>query len=201
MIQLIAGKEEIIMEEMEKIEKVQKLCEKTGATAEVANAALEACKWDMFEAFLMLDKERNSGTSQNGNVYASQAGQQGQNNGYAQYSTAGTTDYGQSQTQYQNPKSSNFGESVGKCVKWFGDLIQRGMDNFLDIEREGRNNIRIPVTIAVLLFVFFNVFALALMIVGLFCGFRYSFSGPDFSRKSDYTEGADYGDKDSNRGR
>ena len=28
-----------------------------------------------------------------------------------------------------------------------------------------------------------------------------SFSGPDFSRKSDYTEGADYGDKDSNRGR
>ncbi|MDD3240502.1 MAG: hypothetical protein PHW47_10580 [Lachnospira sp.] len=194
------------MDEMEKIEKVQKLCEKTGANAEAARNALEECQWDMFEAFLKLDKEKSTQTAgsqnMNGGQQYGQQTAQGQTTGYTEYTTAGTTDYQQGQNQYQNTKSSSFGESVGKCIKWFGNLIQRGMENFLDVERDGKTTIHIPITIFVLLFIFFNVFVLALMVIGLFCGFRYAFTGPDFnstSKRSDYTEGNSYGDKDSNR--
>ncbi|MDO5402505.1 MAG: hypothetical protein Q4F11_03620 [Eubacteriales bacterium] len=181
------------MEEMEKIEKVQKLCEKTGASAVMARAALEECQWDMFEAFLKLDGQKT--TYNNGSNYTSVSGGMG----FTEYNTAGSTDYNQGQTQYKNPQSASFGETVGKCVKWFGKLIQRGMDDFLDIERDGSSEIHVPITILVILFIPFNVFIIALLIIGLFCGYRYSFSGPDFDGKSDYTEGADYGDKNSNR--
>lgn len=181
------------MDEMEKIEKVQKLCDKTGATAEAARNALEQCQWDMFEAFLKLDQMKNAGEQkQNTQEEPFQRGTQ-QEGAYTEYNTAGTTDYQQS--QYQNDQSINFGETLGKCVKWIGNLIQSGMKNYLDVERDGKSSVCIPITIFVLAFLFFHVFVIGILIVGLFCGFRYSFSGPAF------TKGADYEDKNSSGGR
>jgi hypothetical protein len=154
------------MEENEKQEKIQKLMEKTGATENDARMALEAADWDMFDAFCNLEKQGK----------ATDAGKN--------FSTENTYQANQNDYNYQNRKSMSFGEALGKGFHWCVNMIKKGMDNDFVIEKMNMNPIRIPITITVLLALILNGFALVLLIVGLFFGFRYSFRGPNIHSAS-----------------
>ena len=64
-----------------------------------------------------------------------------------------------------------------------GKIIKIGNENFLDVDKENENFISIPLTLVVVFLVFAFWIFVPLMIIGLFCGFKYGFKGPLF--KSD----------------
>ncbi len=145
---------------MEHLEMVEKLKEKTGVTYEEAKGALEACQWDMLDAIVYLEKL--------GKV---------KNPVTARYSTQ----YEQSE-QFEkaasaHSKSSSFADTLNKFFKWCGDVIKKGNENFFNIEKNGEIFVTMPITLFVIILFFAFWVVVPLLVVGLFFGFKYSFSG------------------------
>lgn len=155
-----------VMNEQEKFEKAQKLSQKSGTSFEEAKQALENSNWDMLDAMIYLEKNGKVNQGKNVNEQCFNAGQN---------ESAGEHKVYESQT------SKSFGETIGKMLGWFGDLIKKGMDNYFVIRKDASDPVRIPITIFVLLLIIFNGISLLLLIIGLFCGLRYSFEGQGVS--------------------
>lgn len=155
------------MNEQEKFEKAQKLSQKSGATFEDAKEALENCSWDMLDAMVYLEKAGKAGNSKSTSEYSSNEEK---------------IHFDESKNTYESGTSKSFGETIGMAMNWFGRAIKKGMENFFVIRKEGNEPFSIPVTIFVILLVVFNGFAFFLLIVGLFCGMRYSFEGQEASQ-------------------
>lgn len=154
------------MDENEKMEKVEKLKSKAGVSLEEAKVALENSNWDMLDALIYLEKQ---GKTQAGNTYSTE---------YVKSESSSQ------ENTYQSKKSISFGEAIGKALRWCGDMIVKGMENYFVIEKNDMTPIQIPITIFVILCFLLNGFAIALLIVGLFFGFRYAFRGPGIHNKS-----------------
>lgn len=149
-------KEEKIMEHLEMVEKLR---EKTGASYEDAKAALEACEWDMLDAVVYLEKlGKISGPAVS---YTTQYEQT------KQFVEASTT----------HSKKGGFGEVLNDFFGWCGEMIKKGNENFLHVEKEDHSVVTMPMTVFVLLLIFAFWVVVPLMIVGLFFGFKYHFSG------------------------
>ncbi len=145
---------------MDRNETIIKLCTKTGVSVEDATRALDACHGDILDAALYLDAlgkvERNQGSAYTMNA--------------ATEKTAKTK------------KTSGAGKAFGRICGWFGKLIKKGNENFLDITKDEEKYISIPLTVFVLLLIpFFSLIAV-LMLVGLFFNFHYTFRGPAFAQ-------------------
>lgn len=145
---------------MDEFEKVERLREKADVSYEEAKKALEECNGDLLDAMVYLEKE--------GKVKNPKSGS---------YST-----------QYEEPKdftdavkeekrTGGAGETLNRFFSWCGRIIEKGNETMFRVERNGRNIIRVPVTIfVILLFIFWEII-IPVMIVGLFLSCRYSFEG------------------------
>ena len=73
-------------------------------------------------------------------------------------------------------------------MKRFGrfcmSMLHKGTVNCLDAVRNDEVLISCPVIALIILLLFFFWFTLPLLVVGLFFGVRYRFSGPDLDRDS-----------------
>lgn len=148
---------------MDRIEMVEKLREKADVTYEEAKAALEKSDWDMLDAIVFLEKD----------------GKVKQETG--SYSTKSKGN--KNREYYDIPKdTTGIGDICRKLFKWLGKLIKRGNRNSINADRYGERIISVPVTAFVLLVLIGFWAIIPIMIVGLFFGFSYSFSGPDLGR-------------------
>lgn len=163
-------------------EKIQKLCGKTGVSREDAENALNACGDDILDAVLYLEA-LGKVTHPSGGSYTTDGSQN------ASYSTSGSQSSGRtnrsendasdSQQKTQSGGSS-FATELGKLVRWIGDLLKKGMVNYLDVTKDGNCNFSIPLTVLVFLFIPFFWLMTVLCLVLLLCGYRYEFRGPNF---------------------
>lgn len=181
---------------MEREEKISKLCEKVMVTREEAEAALNACNDDILDAVLyleMLGKVRNPKA--------------------ASYVDESLAELNRQDPPKASHKSETFFEALGRFCAWLMGLIKIACDNCLQIDRQGETLIRIPLIIPIVLLIPCFWLVLILLIVGLFLGFHYSFSGPAFAKdskinkmsqraaekaekmKNDFNRGFDGGDK------
>lgn len=155
------------------MEKVEKLKEKTGISYEEAKAVLQETGGDLLDAFILLE--------QRGTIPPAEQAAKASTSSYTQdnWNTEETYEAYNKQSKQQTDDSVSFGELVGRFFSWVGKMIQRGNQNSLHVTRSGEDFISVPVTLLVifLLLAFWVVFPL--LIIGLFCGFRYQFSGPD----------------------
>lgn len=152
---------------MDHFEMVEKLAQKTGATYEEAKLALEKCDWDMLDALVMLEN--------NGTVKPSP-------DSAAQYST---------QPQPQPIPAGNSGSHKAEFVSgmqklwnFLCRLLQKGNANAFTIFRGGEELVTMPVTVLVLLMILVWPLSMILLVVGLFTGMRYKFSGPDLGENN-----------------
>lgn len=145
---------------MEHLEMVEKLKEKTGVSYEDAKAALTACEWDMLDAIVYLEKLDK--IKEPAATYSTK---------YEQ------TKHFEQATQAHSQKST-FSDVLNRFFSWCGAMIKKGNENFFTIEKEGRQIVTMPVTILVIIIVFAFWVVVPLLVVGLFLGFKYSFSGP-----------------------
>lgn len=149
---------------MDQLEKVEKIREKTGVTYEEAKTALEAAGGDVLDALVYLEgkgKIREPEVS----VYSSGAKEDS------------SEEFKQAAQKYDDSTRETFGDQVKKFMKLCGRLIQKGCENFFIVEKKQEEILTMPVIVLVLLLVFAFWIVLPLMVVGLFCGFRYHFKG------------------------
>ena len=146
----------------ELLEKVEKIREKTGVSYEEAKAALEACGEDVLDALVYLENQGKI-KKPDVSVYTTE--------------TEPSEEVKEAARQYEKASSETFGDQVKKFMNWLGSLIKKGCENFFIVSKKGEEIITMPVIVIVLLLLFAFWVVLPLMVVGLFFGFRYSFSG------------------------
>lgn len=146
---------------MDQMELVEALREKTGCSYSEARAALEESGGELLEALCWLESH---GKTQLAGVSCS------------------TADREIPEEEPQSEPEKPDGPFIRGCKDlWQGivDLFHWANRNLLVIRnRHGKTELRVPLTVVVLLFILAFWLMLALTVVALFCGMRFSFEGP-----------------------
>jgi len=159
------------------IEQVEKLREKTGVTYAEAKKVLEETQGDLLEAVILLERENKIKPPSGGGIYHS-------NEDNTQQSSEKTQDHkGKKKAKEQQKEDSlSFGELVGSFFNWLGKAFHKGNTNNFEVVKDGKNVMRIPLTVLVLLLIFAFWIVIPLLVIGLIVGFRYGFAGPDLEK-------------------
>ena len=145
---------------MELLEKVEKIREKTGVSYEDAKKALEEAGGDILDAIVLLEN-------------------QGKIKGPARqtYSTKQEEPcislQEAAKVYEKTPKES----TMRKFIRWCGEMIKKGCENFFIVSKNGEEIITVPVLLLVVLLLFAFWIVVPLLVIGLFFGFRYAFKG------------------------
>ena len=174
---------------MTQYEMTENLSEKCDVTLEEAKTALEASDWNTLTATHLLEKEKFRRMqelhefAESGTATAVQAAPEGA----AAEETA--TEEGVKIEVVEAPKHTESKKSChGKALKNLGEHIRRllacGNRNRFTVQRGEEQLLTMPVTaLAILLLCAFWV-CVPLLVIGLFAGCRYSFSGKELGRES-----------------
>lgn len=68
------------------------------------------------------------------------------------------------------------------------DLFHKGNTNRFNVTKGGKPLFSLSVTLFIILLVCFCPAALIIMLIGLFCGCKYSFSGPNFKADNELNQ-------------
>lgn len=148
---------------MNHYEMVEKLRQKANVSYEDAKAALEACDWDILDALILLESQ----------------GKVKEGPGSQEYSTQP-----RKETERKTDAESEFKKGIKRLWKLICTLVRKGNTNsFIISNKKKEELISMPVTVLVLLFIGFWPFSLIALIIGLFIGGRYSFRGPDSTKR------------------
>ena len=143
---------------MTNFEMVERLRMKANVSYEEAKAALEASNWDLLDAMVLLERE--------GKVKSEDE---------ASYTT-------KEETVNQPGKDHDFKGVMGKVGKKIAAAINYLCRNSFEIARKDNVVLTLPVLVVLLCLIFALWPTLALLIIGLFFGFRYAFRGPDLDK-------------------
>ncbi|MBR1821741.1 MAG: DUF4342 domain-containing protein [Clostridia bacterium] len=142
-------------------EMAEKLAEKMNVSLEEAKTALEACEWEMLDAALLLEKEHGA-----------------ENRAYSTEREAEDATSGRERAKVRRRGA----------VKGLGELARSafnmGNRNRFEVRRGDEQVLEMPVLVLVLLMLFAFWVCVPLLVIGLFAGFRYSFSGAELGRDS-----------------
>ena len=152
------------------LEKVDKLREYANVGYEDAKFALEAAEGDLLEAVIYLEKQGKIKRPENNGTFISENLQQKKNEQYSgQYRETREEDY-TVKNQFE------------RFWEWCCKIIHKGNTNYFVFGRKSGTETMIPVTIMVIGICFFFWIIVPLLVIGLFFGFRYKFSGPDLGK-------------------
>ncbi|MDR0446783.1 MAG: ubiquitin [Oscillospiraceae bacterium] len=154
---------------MTTLEQVEKLRERANVSFEEAKAALEEAGGDLLDALILLERQGKTAAPARGGSYSG-----------AQHAPENEP--------RREGSAIHGGEGFKKFLREVGrimiKLINRGNANYLDASHRGETKLSCPVTVLVVLLIFFFWIVVPLMIVGLFTGWRYRFRGEDLGRES-----------------
>ena len=144
-------------------ELIELLRDKAGVTYEEAQDALERANWDPLDAVLLLEQ-------------AERARLDG-----GDYSTKAPDAEEEKETRKNHKGAREAGRWLGSTIR---KLVRIGNANHFVVTREDSELLSLPVTaFAVLLICLFWIAAVVL-VIGLFCGLRYSFRGPNLGKQA-----------------
>ena len=149
-------------------EQVERLKDRANVTWEEAKAALEACGGDLLEAVLLLERQGKTPPPPGG-FYSTRAGAAGQPPP-VQRAPAG-----------QKAGGERWKARLRDLLEGALGILRHCTVNQLEVRRHGQLMSSIPVVIVILLLVVAFWIVAALLLIGLPCGCRYSFSGPDLN--------------------
>lgn len=156
----------------ENLELVEKLVEKTGISYTEAKAALEKSEWDILEAIINLEAE-------------------GKVKGPASYTTRAESGIcGANEKEAEKAEKSEkrkqaneeFKKNTTSVFEGLRAIFDKGNTNNIELYKNGNRVLGMPVTVFVLLLLVGFWILIPLMVVSLFFGFRYRFSGPDLGK-------------------
>ena len=148
------------MEKVNKIEMIEMLMKKANISKEEAEEVLEKLNWDLLDSIIYLERR--------GKV---------ENNEETTIINVSEENDGESKKE----SNGGIGKIVGRIIKFLGTLINKGNKNYFEIKKEKEAPIKISLTISVILFILAFWIVGALLVVGLFLGYKYSIVGPNFN--------------------
>ncbi|MCL1805364.1 MAG: DUF4342 domain-containing protein [Clostridiales bacterium] len=174
------------------LEQVEKLREKADVSYEDAKAALELTDGDLLEAVIHLEKQGKIDGPEVGSYNTRTGGARDSFEEEAYFGRKGRKphhrhgrSYGHEQYEQQYKRQ---GPTIGQQLHYFWmkfcDLVRKTNANQFEVSRDGRSLISMPVTLLIVSLIFFFWVTLPLLIIALFFGCRYRFTGPDFGRDS-----------------
>ena len=157
---------------MTTLEQVEKLRTMTNISYDEAKIALDATNGDLLEAIIYLEKQGKVSTPTGGGYYSSEK-------------TADTGSETYNKIGWEKQTKNSGGKGFISLMKKFGrfclKMIRKGNANNFEVLMGGEIKATVPVTAFALLLVFAPWITIPLVIIGLFFGFRYRFTGPDCS--------------------
>lgn len=148
---------------MENKEMIEKLMEKTNVSEEEAKEALEKCNYDLLDAIIYLERKEKEAKD-------------------TEYINLCKDDEKQEEGKKKHKEGCSFATTLGRFFKYVGKLINKGNNNYFEIKRENEKTIKVSLTILVLLLIIAFWPVAILLVVGLFLGYEYSMSGPNFNK-------------------
>lgn len=150
---------------MENNEMIKKLMEKAYVTYEEAQEILERCNWDLLDAIIYLERSGKVENNDTTTIIEIKEDEQKK----------------EDNTKKKQESYGGVGEIIGRIFKGLGKVIAKGNKNYFEIKKDNEKPIRISLTISILLLVFFMPPTVILLIIGLFCGYKYSIGGPNMN--------------------
>lgn len=166
---------------MNEFEKAVLLREKFGISFEEAGNALRKFNGDLLDAMTYLERKADD------RKYGTPAPEENKDNGPADNMVTKNVDartsyssgtYNTAYTAQNTQKSEgpSFWSWLGHTL---GSLLKKSMENYLVVSHEGVVKFRISIFVLAILFMVFHGTLLVAMIVSLFFGVKYSFTGKD----------------------
>lgn len=149
---------------MERNEMIQILMGKVNVSKEEAIEALENCDWDLLDAIIYLERKGKVENNETTTIIEVQSENQKEEK--------------KKGNKNHDEKCGGIGEIVGRVFRFIGKVLKKGNENYFEIRKENEKPIRISLTISVLLLIFLFIPSAILLVVGLFCGYKYSVVGP-----------------------
>ncbi|MDU5111016.1 MAG: DUF4342 domain-containing protein [Clostridium sp.] len=149
---------------MERNEMIEILMGKVNVSKEEATEALENCDWDLLDTIIYLERKGKVENNETTTIIEVQSESQKEEKKKGHKS--------------HDEKCGGIGEIVGRVFRFIGKVLKKGNENYFEIRKENEKPIRISLTISVLLLIFLFVPSAILLVVGLFCGYKYSVVGP-----------------------
>ena len=146
---------------MERNEMIEVLMGKANISREEAHNALEICNWDLLDTIIYLERRGQVENNEATTIIEVKVEEQNK----------------KEDNKKHGEKFGGIGEVIGSVFKCLGKILRRGNENFFEIRKDNEKPIRISLTISLLLLIFLSVPCIVLLIIGLFCGYKYSISG------------------------
>lgn len=150
---------------MERNEMIEVLMVKANVSREEAQEVLEICNWDLLDSVIYLERRGKVENNETTTIIEVKAEEQEK----------------KEENKKHEEKFGGIGEVIGRMFKFLGKFIRKGNENFFEVRKENEKPIRISLTISLLLLIFLSLPCIILLIVGLFCGYKYSISGPSMN--------------------
>lgn len=148
---------------MERNEMIEVLMEKAKVSHEEAEEALQKCDWDLLDSIIYLERKGKIENNETTTIIEVEQENKEENN------------------KEDENKSGGLGEVIGRIFKFIGKIISKGNKNHFEIRKENEKPIKISLTIAVLLLIVAFWPVAILLVIGLFCGYKYSITGPNIN--------------------
>lgn len=146
---------------MERNEMIEVLIGKANVSREEAQEVLEICNWDLLDSIIYLERRGKVENNETTTIIQVKAEEQNK----------------KEENKKHEEKFGGIGEIIGRMFKFLGKFLKKGNENFFEIRKDNEKPIRISLTISLLLLIFLSLPCIILLIVGLFCGYKYSISG------------------------
>ena len=143
-------------------EMAEKLAEKMNVSLEEAKTALEPCDWEMLDAALTLEKEHGAANER-------------------AYSTRPDPEEERSRREEAKERRRGVVNGLGEMLR---SAVNMGNRNRFEVRKNDETVLEMPVLVLVLLMLFAFWVCVPLLVIGLFAGFHYSFSGAELGRES-----------------
>ncbi|MPM34684.1 hypothetical protein SDC9_81271 [bioreactor metagenome] len=156
---------------MATLEQVEKLREKANVSFEEAKAALDACNGDMLDAVIYLERQGKVSSPAGGGFFSSANASNEQKEA-------------QGEGRGDNRKCGSFREAMRRLGHFCAVGFNKGNSNYLEAEKDGKVVLACPVTVFVLLLLLFFWVVVPFIVISLFFGLRYRFTGEDLGRES-----------------
>lgn len=157
------------------LEQVEQLRQRANISYDEAKAALEETNGDLLQAIINLENQNRIKPPKGGGYYSSRDAQQSlENNGIRENINE----------EFKRDDSPSFRELMCRFLKWCGKIISKGNRNHFEVIKDGDIAITIPVTILAILLLFTFWITVPIMVIGLFFGYRYMFSGPELGKEN-----------------
>lgn len=154
------------------LEQVEELRRRAGLSYEEARDSLAAANGSLLDALIALEKA--------GRLPGGQGGTYSTRGGPRQEAPVGAPIPSAAAAGGEEDKTNS---AFRRFFTRLADILRPSSQNQFEIWRRGEMHTAMPILILIILLAAFFWISMPLLIVGLFFGFRYHFSGPDLGRR------------------